>query len=94
MYAKFFQKKIRNVIVLIKRREVITQFIMPLNDSKDAPIPSLFNSLTLKKMILATVITLIYKKTSVNKLFQNFVNEKNFLKVHFFGGFSKHFFKY
>ena len=44
----FLKKKIRNAIILIKRREVITRFIVSVYNSKDAPRPCLSNALTLR----------------------------------------------
>ena len=47
VYASFFTKKIQNVIILIKRRRVFNQLVLPLVRSKDARRPILFEALSL-----------------------------------------------
>ena len=97
----FFRKKARYAIILFQRRKVITQLMVLVYDSKDAPRPCLSNALTLRSFeqflvsLRAQLWTLSSRKTSqntsVDELFQNFIRKKivkNCIFLLVFGTFS------
>ena len=101
-FLKFGQKKggglnsytLRYVIILMKRREVITQLIVLLYGSKNAPTCILFSALTIISFIQFLVSLRVHLWTaslrnkssnmSADKLLRNFIIEKNLSKILFF----------